>query len=857
MTLALPRPPSTDAEWARETERRLRALEQRSTFRAGPWVISSNPDDELIATKPGDSMVIDGNGDSVKVNLGADRGFTLKDKEETVEAAKDAAWKELYEKLSGSAGPGQALQALADYLNKQFNSPVDALRIFGQLLPGQIPNISVSHIATNFEPELLSNPKFNGAISMSGQSLWTWDETKGHDQPGSALTNAEGVERELLSNYIIVDKGQKLRGSVWTTWQGLVSTGSAIRLEYALFQQGAPRGTLPVDAIVSAPSSSGWTKLSGSVTIPENVDSVRLRLVVSSTATAGQVWFDDGSASKFGLLPQGLVDGLSSILGLFRGLFDAVGGKGDTAVSDIEARLAAIALDGKFDAAELTNLANSVIQTLKDTIGGTLGAGWADIQKRLSGLANDGKLFVEKILGQLPHGQVTSPVGGGSLGQDFGEIIDNFWNVVFGGAATGKTTADFAAATQALKQRTDDAYAYAVNANEIVNMPRLTPRWMSTGNQDDVSFPIISAQTTFTPPDRKLVLIPISPDVERLYRSVKFAMTGNGMGQIYVGLFRVQAVTNSVVLAIDLGNVKSLISGTSKVQSLTIPGSGFAVGKGETVFIGILQVGNPQQMFTTPGIMTALETVQTIPLFFTQDGGSSLTSLPASVTTAVEFTPAWGALGEAPNLAEQWTDYSSTGTNLPVSYYNIPGTSQFLWLAGAGGGGGGGGGDGGWNKPGEGGGGGAWGGRKLERGVDIGSGVTQIRVCSEKAGVAGAIGGEPGGKETDGKVGHDIVFRSWPDGAILLTCAGGRLGRLAYGSFYNRDPIGYGPGNFAFGGRLFLGGANTEATPAVGGQTGQSGNRPGGGGAGGGGGTGGNAGSGGWGAPGYAAIKAS
>lgn len=869
MTLALPRSPGTDAEWARETERRLRALEQSDTTRAGPWVISSNSDDELIATKPGSSVVIDGDGEPVRVNLGADRGFTIKDKEETVAAAKDAAWKELYEKLSGSAGPGQALQALADYLNKQFNSPIDALRIFGQLLPGQIPNISVSHIATNFEPELLSNPKFNGAISMSGQSLWSWDETKGHDQLGSALTNAEGVERELLSNYIIVDKGQKLRGSVWTTWQGLVATGSAIRLEYALFQQGAPRGTLPVDAIVSPPASSGWTKLSGSVTIPANVDSVRLRLVVSSTATAGQVWFDDGSASKFGLLPQGLVDGLSSILGLFRGMFDAVGGKGDTVISDIEARLAAIGLNGKFDAAELTNLANSVIQTLKDTIGGTIGAGWNDIQKRLSGLSNDGKLFVEKILGQLPHGQVTSPVGGGSLGQDLGEILDGFWSAIFGGSSTGKTPADFKDAATTLKRTADDASAAAQYVTAMITTPRLSPRWMSTGNHDDVSFPIILVPKTsdglYTPPLGKLVLIPITGDITRMYKSAKFGVSALTMNECHVGVYRPD-VSGTPRLETSLGNVKALMQNAG-VQVFTLPGAGMQVTKGETLFLGVLQVGGAAAaMFTTPARQTILEAVQTIPLYFTQDGGSSLTSLPASVTSNIELAPIWGALGEElpPN---PWADFHFVADGPQWNNYEIPSDSRFLYLVGCPPGGGGGGGDGGWGKPGEGGSPGTWVGRRLERGVDIPWSVSKLLVRNGpysylKPGIGSA------GKENDGWAGGGFNYREltsdWPlvdylvgdTGVRALVGRPGNGGRLAYGNFYNRDPVGYGPGNFAFGGRLFIGGANTATPPGVGAGRGYDGNTPGGGGSGGSGGSGGNAGGGGNGGAGFVAIKA-
>lgn len=48
-------PPSSDAEWARDTEQRLRQLEAPNTMRIGPWVISDE-NGTLIATKPGDRI---------------------------------------------------------------------------------------------------------------------------------------------------------------------------------------------------------------------------------------------------------------------------------------------------------------------------------------------------------------------------------------------------------------------------------------------------------------------------------------------------------------------------------------------------------------------------------------------------------------------------------------------------------------------------------------------------------------------------------------------------------------------------------------------------------------------------------
>lgn len=852
--------PRTDAEWARSIEQRFRALENPTTTRVGPWVLSSDAAGALIATKPGNSLVINEFGAPVKVDIGNLRGFTQADHDQVVEDAKKSAWEELYAKLSGSAGPADALQALADFFDAQFNSPIDALRIFGQLLPGQIGNISISHIGGAFEPELLTNPKFMGAGSLSGQSLWDYDETKGHTEPGTAHTTADGVERELLSNYIIVSEGQQLRGSAWAMWQGLASTGSPIRLEYSMFEQGAPRGTLPLDELVSPGSSSGWTKLSGTATIPANVDSVRLRLVVTNTATAGDVWFDDGSASKFGLLPQAFINGLTQIIDLFKSLFDAVGGVVGTGIHEIQTRLAAIGLNGQFDAAELTNLSNSVIQTLKDTIGGTIGAGWTDIQNRLSGLNPLGQLNVAKLLGQLPHGQVTSPVGGTSLGGDLGKMLDGFWNTVFGTSASGKNTDDFITATGALKQTADDAMAAAIYASDLINLPRRSPRWMSTGTHDDVSFPIVNASTTFTPALGKLVLIPVTPDVARLYKAVKVGITATGMTSLYVGLYRIDSGGN-IVLDTNLGNVKSSVT-ASKIQTFAIPDPYFSVDRGETVFIGALQVGGTAApILTNNAMLSVLESVQPVPLYFAQDGGSSLSSLPSTVGVSVELSPAWGALGEV-HLVSSWLDFTTPSVD-PATWV-FPSTARYLDLVVCTAGGGGGGGDGGWNKPGEGGKPGVWLGRRVERGVDIPWGITQLKYWVQVVGKGAA------GKETDGWQGggftsigpgadQPLWFYTDPSTNLrvnLIVGKGGTGGRLAYGNFNNWDPVGYGPGNFAFGGRLFIGGANTATPPSSGAGRGYNGNLPGGGGSGGSGGTGGNAGGGGDGGPGFAAARA-
>lgn len=51
------RAPRDDSEWARDVERRLRALERKQTVRIGNWVLSERAG-ELVATAPGREPVV-------------------------------------------------------------------------------------------------------------------------------------------------------------------------------------------------------------------------------------------------------------------------------------------------------------------------------------------------------------------------------------------------------------------------------------------------------------------------------------------------------------------------------------------------------------------------------------------------------------------------------------------------------------------------------------------------------------------------------------------------------------------------------------------------------------------------------
>lgn len=104
MTLAFPRPPGSDAEWARETERRLRLLENPRTVRIGMWVLSAISG-RLIATKPGEVLEVGQEPEPVSVDL-SQRGSQVSEQE-------------IAEAVTG--GNGKTFTSITDWLTAKWS----------------------------------------------------------------------------------------------------------------------------------------------------------------------------------------------------------------------------------------------------------------------------------------------------------------------------------------------------------------------------------------------------------------------------------------------------------------------------------------------------------------------------------------------------------------------------------------------------------------------------------------------------------------------------------------------------------------------------------------------------------------
>lgn len=216
------------------------------------------------------------------------------------------------------------------------NSPLNALNIFGLLNNFNIPLLNLGSLTNQPGPNLLVAPTFDDITSLGSGTGWAWDGSVGKTSPGSARATAGGAIRQLNSIPIPVAQDQVVDVSVWVRWLGLTYSGTTpFAVVVSRYNGAAFVGSATIAQPVSpASNNSSWTNYTGTYTIPSGCDTIRLSFVVSSTATAGQLWFDDASLKKQGSsLPQMWITGLTDALAMLenfvkdvvRGILSAIG----------------------------------------------------------------------------------------------------------------------------------------------------------------------------------------------------------------------------------------------------------------------------------------------------------------------------------------------------------------------------------------------------------------------------------------------------------------------------------------------------------------------------------------------------
>lgn len=320
------KPPASDAEWARNTERRVAHLESPNTVRIGPWVISSQ-DGDLIATKPGEEIVFGTVPEQTEVP-DVTRGYISTTVNNYVE---------LIEESIGNPNGGGGLPKIKDFLSGKWDDLVETQEVADSRLR-----------AGN---NLVTNPSFNKPIYFIGDGSYVTDIKRTGTQ--AARLTANGTLRKLP---LICDTDGPVTVTatagdifyaeawVWGASGNTQTSGGANGIQfyvYAYDKDGAqisvPLTTNGVNA--STGLNNQWTRFYGYIAIPTTgaytaTASMTAYLVLNTNVTSGSVFtFDDpilradslvnswnyiydgtnGTTGSFGKLPFDLLNPLQNL----------------------------------------------------------------------------------------------------------------------------------------------------------------------------------------------------------------------------------------------------------------------------------------------------------------------------------------------------------------------------------------------------------------------------------------------------------------------------------------------------------------------------------------------------------------
>lgn len=316
------KPPTSDAEWARNTERRVAHLESPNTVRIGPWVISSQ-DGDLIATKPGEEIVFGQLPDEDTVS-DVTRGFV------TGQIG-------LIEESIGNPNGGGGLPKIKDFLNGKWDDLVETTEVADSRMK-----------AGN---NLVTNPSFNKPIYYVGDGSYVTDIKRTGTQAARLVANGTLRKLPLICDtegpvFVTATAGDIYYAEAWV-WGGSgnsQTSGGANGIQFYIYAYDKDGTQISVPLTTNGVNTSTglngqWTKFTGYIAIPTTgaytaTASMTAYLVLNENVTSGSVFtFDDpilradslvnswnyiydganGTTGSFGKLPFDLLNPIQNL----------------------------------------------------------------------------------------------------------------------------------------------------------------------------------------------------------------------------------------------------------------------------------------------------------------------------------------------------------------------------------------------------------------------------------------------------------------------------------------------------------------------------------------------------------------
>jgi hypothetical protein len=690
---------------------------------------------------------------------------------------------DLVDGFTGTTGTtGSTTSTVLTGAESLFTNVLDSLT--NLINPSQIPLLPIAHIAdTNAASQpvnLLVNGSFDTPISIQTGQTWVFDSAIDHTGTtgsGSAQVTGNGTLQTINSNLIDVTPGQEFTISGFIQWAEAVAvgTGPVFQLNIQPVNNGSVLGTTLVDQIASPASSSAFTELTGTYTVPSGVNQIAVQCAVTTAFTGGTANFDDLSAVKTGILSGGLVKGISS-----------------TVESDLQ----------------------SVVDLINQASGNT------QTGNALSTILN--------ALTTQPFANVSGLLGPDNIGNALQAAVDSLFQGFTGLTTTGNSLGQLSNATNQTTSTANNAQTIGQNnSTTLVNRAVTKPPFSALDQTADAVFPFsqLSGSTLPTVPvtsSTSAIGFIGTPDAG-VKESVNWIGSSTGtISELFINIYSMDTATGALSLVMASPNIAGDVSSSLTNNVFNLPTDNFLTTAQSDVFAVEMAITG-SGTYSIAGISHAAPTnTNTFP---SQLGASrSTTSSPTAPSTISTVTyaaavPWFGLSGSAgmSQLGAQTQEFSTAGAftyTIPTEFMATGNQIDIIAL------GGGGGGQAGFAlDDGVGAGAGSFEATTITIGVDIPLSTTTI------SGVVGA-GGSPGeAEDANGSAGSASTVTATGSFAGL-SAAGGAGGSSVEGTDGGGSVTGASPGTETFGGNQFVGGAAQESASGAG-------NAPGGGGAGG------------------------
>lgn len=747
-----------------------------------------------------------------------------------------------FQGINLDGGPGAVLQAITQGIGQLIGNllnggqPINAINLFGTLLPGLFSNIPIGALNSE-QPNQWSQGEFPSADSIADNPVWSWDASVGRAAAGSARVTANGLLKVLRRAPIPVAPGQKIDMHAWARWSGLTYTGTPIRLGVRTFEAGSEPNSwdlldsIDLDSIASPGANSSshpdaddddFVELSAVWTVPAGVEAYTPRLIVTGDATAGTVWFDDGSGKQTGLIQQAWVSDLVADL---QALLDWV-------ENLVDQLLDALGLDVLGNLADkIFDLADEVSGWFGDTQGviGNVSSLFSTVLDRLADLdildVPDGSLFdaIGDALANIPFLNILGFGGPADIGGSFQETWDQLIGGFVGAVGSGSGLSDLFNIAQEVSSNAFKGFL-SLDILGIRNNKGFGSGMLSSST---ASIPLTQVAVGGSAPTFGVTSTTAITLYERVQESAECGVVrwmGSGTTNItgfFLNIYKMDPSTGDRTCVYTSGDIKADLSATmttnKHVMSTPIQREPSEIYGYELALTGTgthTVVGQSSWIHADPDVyprkMSSVRSGGSVSVSTMQSSGSITygSNIPF-IEIAVGLDDV--VIPHSPETVLFNTVQS--GTSLP-----IPSWANFVEAIPLGGGGGGRQG-GTWGVSGEGGENGNWNTDTWERGVDWAAAESVSLSITVAAGGAGGTGiGANGGTSSvtlPASTGHSAqtLNATGGEGGDALNAGGG-------------DKQGQSPGNITYGGVIYQGGAAQNTF-------GGNGSAPGGGGAGG------------------------